>query len=188
MNSSSLQLLGLPMLAWVPLLPLLGATFNLIFGRRLSKGTIHTIAVGSVGLAFVLSAYLVFGPLWAEYKAGRGGIGLEQTVYNWIEVGNFKVQLAFRLDTLSAVMILIVTFIGSLIHVYSTGYMHEDKSYARYFAYLNLFLFFMLMLVLGRSLLVLFVAVAVWPMAKSFMEQRKSRSAVAAVQKEKENA
>src|SRR5688572_24967360 len=133
MNSSNLQILGLPMLAWIPLLPLLGATINLILGKRLSKGTIHTIAVGSVGLAFVLSAYLVFGPLWTEFKAGRGGIGIEQTVYSWIEVGNFKVQLAFRLDTLSAVMILIITVIGSLIQSYSTGYIHNeaDRGYAR---------------------------------------------------------
>ena len=125
MDPANLKILGLPMLLWIPLLPLIGATLNLLLGKRLSKGTIHTIAVGAVGLAFVLSAYLVFGPLWKEFKAGNSGVGIEQTVYTWIEVGSFKAQLAFRLDTLSAVMILIVTFIGSLIHIYSTGYMHN---------------------------------------------------------------
>ena len=71
--------------------------------------------------------------------------------------GDFEFQVAFYFDRLSALMTLIVTGVGSLIHVYSTGYMKDDASYARYFAYLNLFLFFMLLLVLGRSLLVLFV-------------------------------
>ena len=101
----------------------------------------------------------MFGPLWQQFKAGNGGIGIEQTVYTWIEVGSFKAQLAFRLDTLSAVMILIVTFIGSLIHIYSTGYMHNetDSGYARYFGYLNLFTGSMLILVLAANLPVMFI-------------------------------
>jgi NADH-quinone oxidoreductase subunit L len=101
----------------------------------------------------------VFGPLWKLFKGGQGGIGIEQTVYTWIEVGSFKAQLAFRLDTLSAVMIIVVTFIGSLIHIYSTGYMaHEnDQGYARYFGYLNLFTGSMLILVLAANLPVMFI-------------------------------
>ncbi len=82
---------------------------------------------------------------------------LVQTVFTWAQFGDRPFEIAFYFDRLTAVMTLIVTGVGSLIHVYSIGYMHDDKSYARYFAYLNLFLFFMLMLVLGRSLLVLFV-------------------------------
>jgi NADH-quinone oxidoreductase subunit L len=78
-----------------------------------------------------VSAYLVFGPLLQAFHEGRGGVGITQVVYTWIEVGAFKAQLAFRLDTLSAVMILIVTFVGSLIHIYSTGYMAHDPRYAR---------------------------------------------------------
>jgi NADH-quinone oxidoreductase subunit L len=159
MDPMSLQILGLPMLAWVPLLPLIGAFLNLTLGRRFTKGTAHTIAIGSVALSCALALYLVFGPLWKQYKAGAGGIGIEQTVYTWIEVGAFKAQLAFRLDTLSAVMILIVTFIGSLIHIYSTGYMHSesDAGYARYFGYLNLFTGSMLILVLAANLPVMFI-------------------------------
>ena len=80
-----------------------------------------------------------------------------QTVFTWAQFADRPFEIAFYFDRLTAVMVLIVTGVGSLIHIYSIGYMHEDKSYARYFAYLNLFLFFMLMLVLGRSLLVLFV-------------------------------
>ena len=77
--------------------------------------------------------------------------------YGWAHVGENSFDISFYLDRLSAVMTLIVTGVGSVIHIYSTGYMHDDKSFGRFMAYLNLFLFFMLLLVLGRSMLVLFV-------------------------------
>ena len=80
-----------------------------------------------------------------------------ETAYRWATIGDRTFEIAFYFDRLAAVMTLIVTGVGSLIHIYSIGYMKDDASYARYFAYLNLFLFFMLLLVLGRSLLVLFV-------------------------------
>ena len=89
--------------------------------------------------------------------AGGGGAPLVDIAYTWAVVGGSSFEVAFYFDRLSAVMVLIVTGVGSLIHVYSIGYMKDDASYARYFSYLNLFLFFMLLLVLGRSLLVLFV-------------------------------
>src|SRR5262245_14202755 len=112
MDSSNLSFAGLPLIAWIPLLPLIGAALNLIFGRWYSRQTAHTIAIASVVGAFGLSAYLVFGPLFYAFKNGDPvtGASIEQSVYTWIEVGSFKTQLAFRLDTLSAVMIMIVTF------------------------------------------------------------------------------
>jgi NADH-quinone oxidoreductase subunit L len=88
---------------------------------------------------------------------GAGWVPRIEGVYSWLVAGDNRFEVAFYLDRLSAVMTLIVTGVGSLIHVYSIGYMKDDRSYARYFAYLNLFLFFMLLLVLGRSMLVLFV-------------------------------
>jgi NADH-quinone oxidoreductase subunit L len=160
---------------WIPLLPLLGAAFNLLVGRVLwrsvlgrdvPRGMVHFVAVLSVVLAFVVSVVVVFvGPesLWAQYQAwdagGRAGLlaGLQQNIYTWIEIGNFKVDMAFRVDTLSAVMLLVITSIGSLIHVYSTGYMHEEPRYAAYFGYLNLFTGAMLVLVLGDNLPVVFI-------------------------------
>ncbi|HWN72143.1 MAG TPA: proton-conducting transporter membrane subunit, partial [Haliangium sp.] len=160
---------------WIPLLPLLGAAFNLLvgrvlwratFGRDLPRGLVHFVAVLSVVLAFVVSVVVIFvGPqsLWAQFQAWReaGGAGLlaglQQNLYTWIEIGNFKVDMAFRVDTLSAVMILVITLIGSLIHVYSTGYMHEEPRYAAYFGYLNLFTGAMLILVLGDNLPVVFI-------------------------------
>lgn len=156
----SQSIFGVPLLAWIPLLPLLGALFNLTLGRKLSDKTVHTVAIGAVGLAFVVAAFSVFGPLWAQYKTFRAGGAapdIRQLVYTWIEVGSFKVDLAFRLDTLSAVMILIVTFVGTLIHIYSAGYMHGDRRYAAYFGYLNLFTGSMLILVLGANLPVMFI-------------------------------
>jgi len=157
MDAANLSLGPLPILAWIPLLPLIGALINLTLGRRLSKGVVSTVAIASVAAAFVLAAYLVFGPLVQEFEAGRGGTGITQTIYTWIEVGSFKAQLAFRLDTLSAVMILIVTFVGMLIHIYSTGYMAHDPRYSAFFGYLNLFTGSMLILVLAANMPVMFI-------------------------------
>ena len=159
MDVANLKAGPIPLLALIPLLPLAGAAINLILGRWLTKSLVNFVALVTVGGACALAIYLVTGPLWHEFKAGHGGIGIEQTAFTWIEVGNFKAQLAFRLDTLSAVMILIITFIGWFIHYYSTGYMHaeSDNSYARYFGYLNLFTGSMLILVLAANLPVMFI-------------------------------
>ncbi len=158
-DAASSSVAGIPLLAWIPLLPLLGALINLTLGRRFSKTTVHTIAIaaiaGSCGLAF----YLVFGPLWHQFQEGKGGIGLETPPdwWTWFQVGSFKVALAFHLDTLSAVMVLIITFVGTLIHIYSTGYMAHDPRYSAYFGYLNLFTGAMLILVLGSNMPVMFI-------------------------------
>ena len=157
MDYSSLQFLGLPLLAWIPLLPLLGALVNLLLGRYFSKTTIHTIAIAAVAASCGLAMYLVFGPLFSAFKDGQVGNGIEQNVYTWIEVGNFKAQLAFRLDTLSSVLVLIITFVGTLIHIYSTGYMAHDPRYSAYFGYLNLFTGAMLTLVLAANMPVMFI-------------------------------
>ena len=157
MDYSSFKFAGLPVLAWIPLLPLLGALINLTLGRRFSKTTIHIIAIAAVAASCGLSMWLVFGELMKAFKAGAGGTGIEQTIYTWIEVGNLKIEMAFHLDTLSAVMIMIITFVGTLIHIYSTGYMAHDPRYAAFFGYLNLFTGAMLILVLGSSLPVMFI-------------------------------
>src|SRR5262249_41075556 len=94
----------IPPLAWIPLLPLLGALVNLTLGKKLKKSTVSFIAVGTVAGACAIAIYMVAVPLWHDFTGGQGGVGITQTVYTWIEVGQFKAQLAFRLDTLSAVM------------------------------------------------------------------------------------
>jgi NADH-quinone oxidoreductase subunit L len=134
----------------IVVLPLIGFLINGLLGNRLGKRFVSVVACGLPIAAFVIA-------IRATMELMSGGAPLVQTVFTWAQFADRSFEIAFYFDRLTAVMTLIVTGVGSLIHIYSTGYMHEDKSYARYFAYLNLFLFFMLMLVLGRSLLVLFV-------------------------------
>ena len=134
----------------IVLLPLAGFFINGLAGNRLGKGFVSFVACGLPIVAFLIAVR-------ATMQLLSGDAPLVQTVFTWAQFADRSFEIAFYFDRLTAVMTLIVTGVGSLIHVYSIGYMHEDKSYARYFAYLNLFLFFMLMLVLGRSLLVLFV-------------------------------
>ncbi len=159
----SQSLFGIPLLAWIPLLPILGALLNLTLGRKASERTVHTIAIAAVAGAFIISTVMISGSLVREFRAylaagGTGSLaGIKHVAYQWIQVGSFNVELAFRLDTLSAVMITIVTFVGTLIHIYSVGYMHGDRRYAAYFGYLNLFTGSMLILVLAANLPVMFI-------------------------------
>jgi NADH-quinone oxidoreductase subunit L len=141
----------------IPLLPLLGFLVNATLGRRLSKGVSGGIATGAMAFAFGLSVVLVWRLLGSTPVDGVRA--MEQTVFSWISSGRLDIPLAFRLDPLSSVMILVITGIGTLIHLYSTAYMHDevDGEYARYFSYLNLFAAFMLVLVLGASFPVMFI-------------------------------
>src|SRR5689334_13180813 len=145
------------MLALIPLFPLLGFVVNATMGKRLSKAISGGLASMVMVASFVVSAISVWQliGLAPEARATQ----LPQVLFTWIASGDLKIDLGFRLDQLSALMILVVTGIGSLIHIYSTAYMHDetDSEFARYFSYLNLFAAFMLVLVLGSSFPVLFV-------------------------------
>ena len=142
----------------IPGLPLIGATINGLLGKRLSARLIHFIGCGSVFLSFLLNAAGLFALI--NIDAPRQRL-LIQTLYQWVHTawpgGQFSLEVAFRLDPLSVVLALVVTGVGFLIHLYSVGYMAGDPSQARYFAYLNLFTFAMLVLVLADNLLLLFV-------------------------------
>jgi NADH-quinone oxidoreductase subunit L len=142
-------------LGLIPLFPLLGFLINAGFGRRLPKTVSGSIASAVMVASFVVSVMAALD--LAGLPPGERAI--EQTVYTWIASGDFVLDLTFRVDPLAAVMILIVSGIGALIHIYSTAYMHDepDSEYARYFSYLNLFAAFMLVLVLGANFVVLFV-------------------------------
>jgi NADH-quinone oxidoreductase subunit L len=142
-------------LSLIPLFPFLGFLVNAAMGRRLPRAVSGGLASAAMLASFAVSAIAAVQLAGME-PADRV---IETTLYTWIASGDFRVDLAFRLDPLSAVMILVVTGIGFLIHVYSTSYMHEEvpSEYARYFSYLNLFASFMLILVLGASFLVMFV-------------------------------
>jgi NADH-quinone oxidoreductase subunit L len=147
----------MPQLFLIPLLPLAGFLVNATLGRRLSKSVSGGVATGAMGLSFGVAASAVWRLV---HLAPVGGVrAIEQTAYTWLSSGRLDIPLAFRLDPLSAVMILVITGIGALIHLYSTAYMHEETGgeYARYFSYLNLFAAFMLVLVLGASFPVMFI-------------------------------
>jgi NADH-quinone oxidoreductase subunit L len=142
-------------LSLIPLLPLIGFVANATLGRRLPKAISGGLASLAMLASFLVSALVV----WRLAALGPDERVLDQTLYTWIASGDLVLDLTLRLDPLSAVMILVVTGIGFLIHVYSIAYMHEEDAaeYARYFSYLNLFAAFMLVLVLGASFPVMFV-------------------------------
>jgi NADH-quinone oxidoreductase subunit L len=134
----------------IPVLALAGAAVNGLFGRRFSRPTVAGVGLAFVGAAFVwaLRVAISFGSLQLPYT---------ERVASWLRVGSFSADFAFYLDQLSLVMLLVVTGVGFLIHVYSVGYMWEEGGYYRFFSYLNLFMFFMLTLVLADNYLLMFV-------------------------------
>ena len=136
----------------IPALPLVGAGVNLFVGKRLGRSA-GILAAVLVAASFAVSVAVV-GSLLGLSAQERVQT---QELFEWIRVGSFSVGATLRLDPLSATMILVVTGIGTLIHVYAIGYMRDDPRYGRFFAYMNLFVFFMLMLVLGQNLLVLYL-------------------------------
>src|SRR5690606_26436492 len=143
-------------LVWlIPLLPLIGFLVNGLGRNVLPKSLVSLVGCGVVLIAFLLSCG-VFSTVYTARQAGEVA-AFTQPVFDWISAGSLHVSLSFLVDPLSAVMLLIVTGIGFLIHVYSIGYMQHDAGFAKFFAYLNLFIFFMLLLVLGSNYIVMFI-------------------------------
>ena len=134
----------------IPLLPLTGAAINGFFGKKLSRQAVAGIALTFCGAAFVWA-------LWIASRFSSLQLPYSQTLATWIRSGSFSVDFAFYLDQLSVVMLLVVTGVGFLIHIYSVGYMWEEGGYYRFFSYLNLFMFFMLTLVLASNYLLMFI-------------------------------
>jgi NADH-quinone oxidoreductase subunit L len=149
--------LSVAFIRWIVALPLAGATINFLAGamiqRRLGKRAVSIVGCGVVIAAFAI-AIRAFGLMLTLAPDRRF---LIDDLWRWFAVGGLNLDIAFWLDPLSMVMVLIVTGIGGLIHVYSTGYMHEDASYWRFFGWLNLFTFAMLVLVLADNLWLMFV-------------------------------
>jgi len=137
----------------IPFPPAAGAFFLIVAGRKLTRKAIAWLACLAVAASFAL-AVVSFVNLAGTAQAGNP---LLKTLFTWIKAGDFRADLAFRFDPLSAVMALVVTGVGLLIHIYSTGYMSGDRSYARFFAQLNLFTFAMLILVLADNMVLMFV-------------------------------
>jgi NADH-quinone oxidoreductase subunit L len=134
--------------ALIPLLPFAGFLIAGLLGRFLKEKAAWFPIAGVIG-AFILSVSAFIDVL--------GGATINENLYSWIQIGSFSVNVGFQIDQLTTVMLLVVTTLSSLIHIYSVGYMHGDKGYPRFFAYLALFTFFMLVLVMANNFLVMFV-------------------------------
>src|SRR3954466_12292790 len=136
----------------VPLFPLLGFLINGLLRKSLSKSLISIIGSGAILASFVVSVIL-----FLQVKA-NGALPV-YPLFTFINTGTFNIDFAFQVDELSTIFLLIITGVGFLIHVYSAAYMHEEEAphYARYFAYLNLFVFSMLLLVLGANYVIMFI-------------------------------
>jgi NADH-quinone oxidoreductase subunit L len=134
----------------IPILPLAGAAINGFLGKKSSRQAVTTIALFFSGAAFAMA-------LWIALRFSSLTLPYHEYLAHWIRIGGFSVDFAFYLDQLSLVMLLVVTGVGFLIHIYSVGYMRDDPSYYRFFSYLNLFMFFMLTLVLASNYLVMFI-------------------------------
>ncbi len=139
-------------LRYIPLAPLVGVLFHVALGNRLGRRAVGLVACASVLVSFVLAA-----TAFLAVFNGPAELALFDPGYEWLRSGDLAVNMSFRVDALSSVMVMIVTGVGLLIHIYSTGYMAHDEDYARFFAYLNLFMAAMLVLVLAGNLPVMFV-------------------------------
>jgi NADH-quinone oxidoreductase subunit L len=135
----------------IPLLPLAGAAINGFFGKRFSRQTVAAVALSFCGAAFLMGLWI------AARFTSLPTIPHIERVAPWLRSGDFTVDFSFSLDQLSLIMLLVVTGVGFLIHIYSVGYMWEEGGYYRFFSYLNLFMFFMLTLVLASNYLLMFI-------------------------------
>jgi NADH-quinone oxidoreductase subunit L len=135
----------------VPLLPLLGSAVNGLFGAKWPNKIVNWVAIGSTGLSFLCALEAV-----REFFDG-GQVLFRKEFFTWIAAGNFRAGFDLQMDQLTVVMLLVVTGVGWLIHIYATGYMAHEGGYYRFFSYLNLFMFFMLILVLAANYVLLFV-------------------------------
>jgi NADH-quinone oxidoreductase subunit L len=147
-----LQLIMNELLFLIPALPLAGSLVLALTGRRLSKKTVAIVGAGSVGISALLAVVMAI-----EFTGNPPeGRAFTQTLWTWMQLGGYTQSISFSLDALSLVMILIVTVVGFFIHLYSTEYMVDDEGYSRFFAYMNLFIGSMLILVLADNLLLLY--------------------------------
>ena len=137
----------------VPLFPLIGSIINGFFGLKIGKNAVGIIACGSMALSFLTSILIYIGYLMLP----EGQHIFEQVVWTWFGAGDFSVDFGFQIDPLTLVMMFVVTGVGFIIHVYAIGYMHEEFSFYRFFAYFNLFASAMLLLVMGNNFLLMFI-------------------------------
>lgn len=136
------------LLLTIALAPLVGSIIAGLFGKKVGKVWSHRAAIYGVGLSFVLSVWVL--------KLVIGGETYNQQVYQWLQAGSLSLEVGFMIDALTAMMMVVVTFVSLMVHIYTVGYMHDDDGYSRFFSYISLFTFSMLMLVMANNFLQLF--------------------------------
>ena len=137
------------LLTVVPMAPLVGAIVAGLFGKQIGRAGAHTVTILGVLVSFLISA-------WVLYAVAVDGARFNATIYEWMRVGPLKMEIGFLVDGLTAMMMAVVTFVSLMVHVYTIGYMADDPGYQRFFSYISLFTFSMLMLVMSNNFLQLF--------------------------------
>src|SRR3982750_2651506 len=137
------------MLLAVPLAPLVGAVVAGLFGKQVGRRGAHTVTILGVLIAFIISAMTL-------KAVAVDGARFNATIYEWMTLGSLKMEIGFLVDGLTAMMMCVVTFVSLMVHIYTIGYMEEDPGYQRFFSYISLFTFSMLMLVMSNNMLQLF--------------------------------
>ena len=150
------QALSVSSLLVVPLAPLLGSVLSGVLGTKFGGNVIgrtasHTLTIAGVLIAFVVSVMTLI-------SVAVDGARFNETLYTWMVVGDLKMEIGFLVDGLTAMMMCVVTFVSLMVHLYTIGYMQEDEGYNRFFSYISLFTFSMLMLVMSNNMLQLFSA------------------------------
>ncbi|MGE5207063.1 MAG: NADH-quinone oxidoreductase subunit L [Chlamydiota bacterium] len=143
----------LPLTAIIPAIPFFSFALLAVFGPRLARRTVSVIGVGSIGASAIVSGIVTV----SFVSAPPAGWSYHQVIWRWMSVSSFQADIGFYLDALSVVMVLVITFVAFLIHLYSTEYMEGDEGYSRFFAYMNLFVASMVTLVLADNLLLLYL-------------------------------
>ncbi|HYY96848.1 MAG TPA: proton-conducting transporter membrane subunit, partial [Pyrinomonadaceae bacterium] len=145
------------LLSVVVFAPLAGALLNWLVGRRTRNETfVGVVACGSIAVSAIAAFTVAFAGAGAALT-NDAGVPVMSHLWTWIQVGSFRADFGFAMDRLSGIYACFITFVGFLIHLFATGYMHGDRGFYRFFAYLNLFMFMMLTLVLADNLLLMFV-------------------------------
>ena len=137
------------LLVAIPAAPLVGAIVAGFFGRQVGRTGAHVVTILGVAVSFVLSA-------WVLWDVAVNGARFNGTIYEWMRIGGLTMEIGFLVDGLTALMMCVVTFVSLMVHVYTVGYMADDPGYQRFFSYISLFTFSMLMLVMSNNFLQLF--------------------------------
>src|SRR6187431_1874699 len=137
------------LLTVVPMAPLVGAILAGLFGKQIGRAGAHTVTILGVLISFLISA-------WVLWSVAVDGARFNAPIYEWMRVGPLKMEIGFLVDGLTAMMMAVVTFVSLMVHVYTIGYMADDPGYQRFFSYISLFTFSMLMLVMSNNFLQLF--------------------------------